>query len=301
MSLNAIGLLSPGDMGHVVGQVLQTHGLRVLTCLKGRSQRTRMLAQKAGIADVPTYEELVRHTEMILSILVPEEALNTARQVAQAVRHAGQTTVFVDCNAVSPGTAKAMDEVVSATGSRFIDAGIIGPPPREPGNTRFYASGPDVELFAELTHFGLDVRPLGPAIGQASGIKMCYAALTKGMTALATELLTAAYAMGLYKPLIEEFQLSQGDRYRAMERQVPTMPTKARRWVGEMEEIARTFADVGLTSKIHQGAADIYRFIGSTSLADETPETCDASRTLAQVIEVLAAHLAAPEASPPRT
>jgi 3-hydroxyisobutyrate dehydrogenase-like beta-hydroxyacid dehydrogenase len=95
ISLNAIGLLSLGDMEHVVAQVLQAHGLRLLTCLKGRSQRTRMLAQKAGIADVPTYEELGRHTEMILSILVPEEALNSARQVAQAVRHAGQTTVSI--------------------------------------------------------------------------------------------------------------------------------------------------------------------------------------------------------------
>jgi len=300
MSPKTIGLLSPGDMGHVVGQVLQTHGLRVLTCLKGRSQRTRTLAQKAGIDDVPTYEDLVRQTDMILSILVPEEALKTARLVAEAAQKAGHPTVFVDCNAISPATAKAIDQVITNSASRCIADGTIGSPPRQPGRTRFYASGPDVELFAELSHYGLDVRPLGHEIGKASGLKMTYAALTKGMTALTTGLLVTAHRMGLYKALIEEFQLSQGERYRAMERQLPPMTTKAYRWVSEMEEIARTFADAGMTPKIHQGAADMYRFVGSTALANETPETRDTSRTLEQMIEALAAHLEAQEAAPPQ-
>jgi 3-hydroxyisobutyrate dehydrogenase-like beta-hydroxyacid dehydrogenase len=291
MSIKTIGLLSPGDMGHVVGKVLQSHGLRVLTCLKGRSERTHMLAREAQIDAVPTYEDLVAETEMVLSILVPEAALNTAHLVAAALRNARQTTTFVDCNAVSPGTVKATAEVIIAVGSRFVDAGIIGPPPRQPGTTRFYASGPEVERFAELTNFGLDIRPLGRDIGLASGIKMCYASLTKGMTAIAVESLVTAHTMGLYEPLVAELRLSQGDRYRTIERQLPVMPTKAGRWISEMEEIAKTFGDMGLTPKIHQGAADIYRFVGASPLAEETPETRDRDRTLAQVIEGLAAHL----------
>jgi 3-hydroxyisobutyrate dehydrogenase-like beta-hydroxyacid dehydrogenase len=291
MAIQTIGLLSPGDMGSVVGKVLQSHGLRVLTCLKGRSERTRMLAREAQIEEVPTYEGLISETEMILSILVPEQALNTARLVADALRNAGQQTTYVDCNAVSPGTTKAMAEVITAVGSRFIDAGIIGPPPRQPGATRFYASGPDVELFTDLSNYGLDIRPLGRDIGLASGIKMCYAALTKGMTAIATEILITAHTMGLYEPLVAEWQLSQKDRYRTIERQLPVMPTKALRWISEMEEIAKTFGDIGLSPKIHQGAAEVYRFVGSTPLAEETPETRNRVRTLAQVIEGLAAHL----------
>jgi 3-hydroxyisobutyrate dehydrogenase-like beta-hydroxyacid dehydrogenase len=94
MSVKTIGILSPGDMGHVVGKVLQSHGLRMLTCLKGRSERTRMLAREAQIDDVPTYEDLVAETEMVLSILVPESALDTARLVAGALRNAQQTTTF---------------------------------------------------------------------------------------------------------------------------------------------------------------------------------------------------------------
>jgi 3-hydroxyisobutyrate dehydrogenase-like beta-hydroxyacid dehydrogenase len=299
MAIKTIGLLSPGDMGSVVGKVLQSHGLRVLTCLKGRSERTRMLAREAQIEDVPNYADLVANTDMILSILVPEQALNTARVVADAMRHGGRRTTYVDCNAVSPGTVKAISEVITAAGSRCIDAGIIGPPPRQPGVTRFYASGPEVEVFADLSNYGLDIRPLGRDIGLASGLKMCYAALTKGMTAIATEILVTAHTLGLYEPLVAEWELSQKDRYRTIERQLPAMPTKALRWISEMEEIAKTFGDIGLTPKIHQGAADVYRFVGSTPLAEETPETRDRDRTLAQVIEGLAAHLKASTAPHP--
>jgi 3-hydroxyisobutyrate dehydrogenase-like beta-hydroxyacid dehydrogenase len=291
MTIKTIGLLSPGDMGSVVGKVLQSHGLRVLTCLKGRSERTRMLAREAQIEAAPTYEDLVGGTEMMLSILVPEEALNTARLVTATMRDTGRHPIYVDCNAVSPVTVKAMAEVITAAGSRFIDAGIIGPPPRQPGVTRFYASGPEVERFAELSNYGLDIRPLGRDIGLASGIKMCYAALTKGMTAIAVESLVTAHMIGVYEALVAELQLSQADRYRTIERQLPVMPTKAGRWIGEMEEIAKTFGDQGLTPKMHQGAADVYRFVGSTPLAEETPETRDRNRTLLQVIEGLAAYL----------
>jgi len=250
-----------------------------------------MLSRQAGITEVPTHEQLVREADLLLSILVPEEALNTARVVAQALRSAGATTLYADCNAVSPRTVHAIAEVITAAGSRFVDAGIIGSPPRQEGSTRFYASGPDVEEFAELGRYGLDVRPLGLEIGQASGIKMCYAAFTKGTTALTTGLLTVAHSMGLYEPLVQEFQKSQGDRYRTMERQIPTMPPRAYRWIGEMEEIAQTFADAGLTPKFHQAAADMYRFVAATPLAEETPETRDRARTLTQVIDMLAASL----------
>jgi 3-hydroxyisobutyrate dehydrogenase-like beta-hydroxyacid dehydrogenase len=199
----------------------------------------------------------------------------------------------VDCNAISPGTMKAVAEVITAAGSRCLDAGIIGSPPTRPGVTRFYASGPGVEDFIELANCGLDIRSLGVEIGLASALKMCYAALTKGSTAIATALLVTAHTFGVYQALLAEWQISQPDRYHThtIDRQLPVMPTKAGRWISEMEEIAKTFGDLGLPSKIHQGVADVYRFVGTSSLAEETPENRDRNRTLTLVIEELAAHL----------
>jgi 3-hydroxyisobutyrate dehydrogenase-like beta-hydroxyacid dehydrogenase len=288
MTLQTVGLLSPGDMGHVVGRLLVGHGLRVVTCLEGRSDRTRTLAGQASIEAVPTYQQLVQQSELILSIVVPAEAENTARTVARALETAGESTVYVDCNAVSPSTVQKIGGVIGSVGSQFVDASIIGPPPTQPGKTRFYASGPNVEPFRALAGFGLDVRPIGLEIGQASGLKMTYAAFTKGLFAIATELLVAARAMGLYEALVEEFQLSQSTRYQIIAQALPAMPTKSRRWIGEMQQIANTFADLGLTPKMYEGAAEMYQFVGKSSLADETPETLNKQRTLSEVIEILA-------------
>ena len=139
-----------------------------------------------------------------------------------------------------------------------------------------------------LNDYGLHVREAGAEIGQASGLKMCYAALTKGTAALALELMIAAERMGLLDALVGEWEISQADRYDGFQKDLPWVPTKARRWIGEMEEIAKTFGDAGLTPKIFEGAAEMYRLVGTTALADETLETFDRERTLQQVIELLA-------------
>ncbi len=282
-----IGLLSPGDMGHVVGQVLGQHGLKLITCLEGRSERTKILAQQANVVDLGSYETLVREADLILSILVPAQAMAAAELVAQAIRQTQAEVTYIDCNAIAPATVQAMSVVVNEAGGHFIDASIIGPPPRQLGRTCFYASGPAVDRFAALNDFGLSVVVLGKEIGQASAIKMCYAALTKGTTALCTELMVAAKVLGVSEALTEEFQLSQEVMLKRMQG-LPSMPMKSRRWIGEMEEIAKTFEGVGLTPNILTGAADMYRFVGQTELADRMPEDSESLPSLAEMIGVLA-------------
>ena len=291
--LSTVGILSPGDMGHTVGNVLRENGLRVITCLTGRSQRTQQLAEKAGIVDVPTYSQFVTEADLILSIMVPAQAMSAASAVAETLQQVDTTLAYTDCNAIAPQTVRKLGDIITSAGGTFVDASIIGPPPRTPGATRFYASGPDLDLFSELNNYGLDVRALGAEIGLASAIKMCYASLTKGLTALCTELLTAASVLGVSDALTAEFQLSQSALFERMEKGLPSMPPKARRWIGEMEEISATFAHVGLTPNILTGAADMYRFIGDTHLADLPPEARDEFPTLAELIEILAKNLKA--------
>ncbi len=289
--LSTVGILSPGDMGHTVGNVLRQNGLRVITCLEGRSQRTRQLAEKAGIVDVPTYPQFVTEVDLILSIMVPAQAMSAASIVAETLQQVDTTLTYTDCNAIAPQTVRKLGDIITTAGGTFVDASIIGPPPRTPGATRFYASGPDLNLFSELNNYGLDIRALGEEIGLASAIKMCYASLTKGLTALCTELLTAASVLGVSDALTAEFQLSQSALFERMEKGLPGMPPKARRWIGEMEEISATFAHVGLTPNILTGAADMYRFVGDTHLADLPPEARDEFPNLAELIEILAKNL----------
>jgi 3-hydroxyisobutyrate dehydrogenase-like beta-hydroxyacid dehydrogenase len=290
MSLQTVGILSPGDMGHAVGQVLREHGLRVITCLEGRSERTKTLAQQAQIEDVATYRDLVQEADLILSVMVPANAMQAAQRVAEALIETKASLIYADCNAIAPQTVTQIGEVIVEAGSHFVDASIIGPPPRKQGSTRFYASGPQVDQFAGLSRFGLDVRIMGDQIGQASAIKMCYAALTKGLAALSLELLIAGEALGVTQLLHEELKSSQSMLYKRMEG-LTGVPTKSRRWVGEMEEIARTFEHVGLTPNILTGAADMYRFIGQTHLADRAPEDPEPPPPLPEMLEILVGYL----------
>jgi 3-hydroxyisobutyrate dehydrogenase-like beta-hydroxyacid dehydrogenase len=294
MTVKTVGLLSPGDMGSAIGGVLRAHGLRVLTHLGGRSERTRALARAAGIDDTASLEQLVREVDVLLSVLVPAQAVTIAHEVAAAIRATATGPLYVDCNAIAPRTVRLIGETVCAAGGRFADAGIIGPPPRRPGSTRFYASGPGAADFAALRDFGLDVRVIGDEIGAASGLKMCYGALTKGLQALGTELLVAADRMGLAEVLRQEQRESIPDVLAWLERSLPTMPPKAHRWVGEMEEIAACFADLGLTPRILLGAADLYRLVAGTPVGKESPEARDRDRGMDDIVAVLADALREP-------
>ena len=287
MATPTIGLLSPGDMGHAVGSVLRTNGLTVLTSLEGRSVRSRELAAKVGIEDAGTVNDLAREVDILLCIVVPSAAPDVARAVAAAIRKRASPILYVDCNAIAPRTVREIGDTIISAGGRFADVGIIGPPPTRPG-AKFYASGPGAADLAILRDFGLDVRLLDGEIGQASGLKMCYGAMTKGLQALGTELLVAARLMGLEDALRAEQRESTPDVIAWVERSIPTMPPKAHRWVGEMEEIAACFADLGMTPAILEGAAEMYNFVAGTSIGQESPEERDRSLDAAGVVAALA-------------
>ncbi|NQW23392.1 MAG: NAD(P)-dependent oxidoreductase [SAR202 cluster bacterium] len=290
MSIESLAILSPGDMGHAIGQLLRENELRVLTCLAGRSGRTRELSEKAGIIDVPNLNDLVEQSDVIMSVTVSEAVPGLCHEIADAVKATGTDMLFAECNAIAPTLSQEMAKVLQEGGARYVDASIIGPPPRNGSSPRVYASGDNVAEFEQLRDFGLDVRNLGPKLGRASGIKMCYAAMTKGTTALQAELLIAAEKMGLTEELMAEFAGSQPAVIERMEGWMPGMPAKSRRWVSEMEEIEATFRDLGLTPNIFKGVADMYRMIGGTPLGNENPESRDKARNLAETIKLIAEH-----------
>ena len=269
MTVKKIGILSPGEMGGAVGRELSRNGLKVFTCLAGRSPRTREVAQDGGFLDLPDFTAFVGECDLILSILVPAEAPGAAAAIAAAIQTSGDDVVFADCNAVSPGTVRAMASTIEAAGGTFVDAGIIGGPPRPDYSPAFYACGPGADRLAELDGRGIRVVDLGGEPGRASALKMTYAAMTKGTAALRAALLVAAYRLGVYDPLCDELQESQPAAFGQMENSMRRLPTVAQRWIGEMEEIAATFEAVGVTPDFHRGAADVFRMVHAADLAGD--------------------------------
>jgi 3-hydroxyisobutyrate dehydrogenase-like beta-hydroxyacid dehydrogenase len=290
MKLEKIGVTSPGDMGQAVAGRLKACGFEVFTALEGRSARTSELAAKAGLTDCGTIAKLVATCDTIFSILNPGAAIEKAQEVAAAMRASGKKIVYVDCNAIAPQSGLEIERLIHEAGGTFIDAGIIGPPPRGKAKTKLYVSGPEAAALSQcIVDEQLQVRVVGERSGDASAVKMCYASLTKGSIALGMELLIAARKLGVEQALEAELMESQRELFESVVNRSVSMPPKAYRWVPEMLEIAKTFEDVGLTPSIFNGAADMFEHIAALPLGRESPEEARAkARTGAQVIQALA-------------
>jgi 3-hydroxyisobutyrate dehydrogenase-like beta-hydroxyacid dehydrogenase len=275
-------------MGQAVAIQLKARGLNVCTALEGRSERSRVLAREAGLTDVGALERLVSECDTVLSIMDPGAAVDFARAAAQALRTSGGNTLVVDCNAIAPDTVREISDLIKKAGGRFLDAGIIGPPPRGKAKTKLFTSGPGAADLEQLAGPQLIVHVVGEGIGDASALKMCYGALTKGTQALWLEVLIAAERLGIARLLEHELQNSQAERYGWALSQFSILPPKAYRWVPEMLEISKTLGTTGMTPKMFQGAADIYRYVAGTSIGKEKPETRDTTRKGEDVVRLLA-------------
>ncbi len=245
-----VGLLHPGEMGAAVGAVLQSRGHDVLWASEGRSAGTARRAAEEGLEDAGSVAELARRSDVVLSICPPHAALDVAGSVA---RFEG---IYVDANAISPATSRE----VAARVRRYVDGGIVGGPPREPGDARLYLSGEDAPTIAGL----FQASPLEPVVlsgpvGTASAMKMVYAAWTKGSAALLLAVRETARAEGVEDALLEEWATSIPGLEERSLRAARSAEAKGWRWVGEMEEIAATFASAGQPDGFHKAAAEVFR------------------------------------------
>lgn len=293
MTFKTVAIMSPGEMGAAVGKALRGNGYDVITCLGGRSGPSADRARAAGFREVASLEALLTEAGIVLAILPPEHAPALADSIAAAMKSSGKHPPYVDCNAVSPDTARRIAGVIRGAGAVFVDAGIVGSPPGKAKPTRFFVSGAEAGLMDEFNGKGIDVRQSGLEIGRASAVKMCYAAITKGTSALHSAVLIAAERLGVADDLHTELQFSVADMYKRMEALVPALPAVAGRYIGEMKEIARTMDSAGVTPNFHVGATELYQLLEKTPFASERRDTVDPNRGLRKTVEVAASYVKA--------
>lgn len=252
-----VAVISCGAMGAAVGKRLRDHGARVLTDLTGRSAASRARAAAAGMQQAPV--DALAEADFFLSILPPGEALALARQMAGPLAKARRKAVYVDCNAISPMTARAVADTIAPTGAVFVDGSIIGAPPADGrAGPVFYLSGPQASAAMPIASLGLEVRLLEGEVGAASGLKMCYGGITKGVTALAAAMMLAADRCGAAPALRAEMARSLPFMLSWFETQVPGMFPKAYRWVAEMQEVSEFLADDPQSAAIYAAVAQLY-------------------------------------------
>lgn len=250
-----LGILHPGEMGTALAASALNSGMDVYWCQEGRSDASRARANNLGLTTVDTLAELCHSCEILVSVCPP----HAAAAQADAVIACGFQGLYADVNAVSPATVRQIGMRMAEAGIHFVDGGIIGLPPTQPGTTWFYLSGTEAALVAACFAGGpLETSILGDDIGQASGLKMCFAANSKGTAALHTAILGAAQALGVRDALERQWDVYNPGFTAKSHARIRQMARKSWRFVGEMEEIAATLDDCGMPPDFHLGAAKIY-------------------------------------------
>ncbi|MGH7116750.1 MAG: DUF1932 domain-containing protein [Stellaceae bacterium] len=267
--MTVIAIVAQGMMGSGVGRRLHESGAEVRTLLSGRSAASAERARKAGMAPAADEHALLAGADFFLSILPPAEAEPLARRLASALKALDRKPAYVDCNAVSPQSALRIAEIVAPTGADFVDAGIIGGPPRPNYSPTIYASGPTASQTAVLRDWGIDWRVIDGPIGAASALKMSYAGITKGTTAIASAMLLGAARFGCGEALIAELTESQPEMLARMRSGIPRMYDKAYRWVAEMQEISDFLEQNRPSRDIYAAIARLYADLAAADAATE--------------------------------
>ncbi|MBO0744699.1 MAG: NAD(P)-dependent oxidoreductase [Candidatus Dormibacteraeota bacterium] len=253
--MKRIGLLSPGEMGSAIGARLVDAGHRVVWASAGRGAATAARAKQARLEDTGTVAALVAGSDVVLSVVPPQFALQTAVAVAAS----GFSGLYVDANAIAPSTATEVATTVTSSGARFVDGGIVGPPPVRAGTTRLYLSGAGAgavtELF-EATPVEAILLPGEPT--SASALKLAYAAWTKGSAALLLAAHELAVRSGVAEALEAEWERSQGALTSRLFAARTSAASKGWRWTPEMLEIAAAMRARDLPPGFHQAAASIF-------------------------------------------
>lgn len=275
--MSKIGILHPGEMGISVAASAMEAGHQVYWASSGHGDKTRLRAEKYHLIDMGTLLQLCQTCEIIISICPPEAAESTAQSVIEA----GYKGLYLDANAIAPGRSIAIEGRMQAAGIRYVDGGIIGGPAWTPKETWLYLSGEhSEEIKACFTRGPLDTKIISNEIGKASALKMCYAAYTKGTTALLAAILTAADAHGVREDLYAQWNMDQENFSNQVSTRVVRVTAKAWRFEGEMREIASTLQEAGVPGGFHIAAAEIYRRMAGFKDSIQPPLIEDVIRLL---------------------
>jgi 3-hydroxyisobutyrate dehydrogenase-like beta-hydroxyacid dehydrogenase len=272
-----IAIMSIGEMGFHWAKLLKGHGVEVLTYDKDRGEVSRKRGENAGVKSVGSLTDLVRQSDLIVSIVVPSAAIDVAKKVAEAVKTAGRKNlIFLDANAISPMTAEEIAKNLQPAGVSFVDGCIIGSAARMGKGTIVYVSGPEANHLQILEKFNIPVKVLGASTSQASAFKVVYAGLTKGLQGLFCELLMGARRFGLLQEIRAQYDESFPGLLDKVSSSIVGLSIHAGRRAEEMDELKRTFNHFGMRSfmapaaqKVLEAIAALPRREASTSGARE--------------------------------
>jgi 3-hydroxyisobutyrate dehydrogenase-like beta-hydroxyacid dehydrogenase len=274
-----IGLLYAGDMGAAVAQVIRANGARVVSTFAGRSRATAQRCQQAQIELLPSTQDVIRQSQVILSCVPPAAAEEVARDFCRCADFAPAGTIYVDLNSISPEQSQALAETITRTGRHYVDGAINGLAKNLTTSGTILLSGPRAAEIAPLFTGASRIRVLGSNVGAASAMKMLLAGLSKGLCGLFAELALIAQQ----HDMLEAFAQTSTEIYSGMmlvvERMLPTYAQHAARRATEMQELEATAHAAGLNPPVITAVRQLHEMLASA--------TYEPTETVASLIQRL--------------
>ncbi len=168
-------------------------------------------------------------------------------------------------NSVAPDTKRAAAAAIGSA-ARYVAVAVMAPVHPARLAVPLLVSGPYAAAGeAALRAIGFaDVRIAGPAIGDASSIKMIRSVMVKGIEALSAECILAAEAAGVREAVVASLDASWpgADWARRFDYNLDRMMVHGLRRAAEMEEVVKTLDALGTGSAMTRGTVDRQRAIG---------------------------------------
>ncbi|WP_426199591.1 DUF1932 domain-containing protein [Pseudomonas sp. DC3200b2] len=264
-TLPRIALIGFGEAGGILGADLAAQGCTVaaydrLVNMPANRDLLLAKAEQAQVRLALTAAEAAQGADWVISAVTAGSALEVAAEVAPLLR-AGQ--VFIDINSVAPNTKRSACGLIEAGGAHYIDAAVMAPvPPKRLKTPILLGGGQAAELAPRLLALGMNARVVSDAIGVASAIKMCRSIMIKGLEALTAESMATARRYGAETEVLRSLHQSfpeMGWDGAQPHYLISRIAEHGRRRAEEMEEVAKTTADVGITPHMSQATVQSQR------------------------------------------
>jgi 3-hydroxyisobutyrate dehydrogenase-like beta-hydroxyacid dehydrogenase len=285
-----VGVFYTGEMGAALSRRLVQEGFSVLSCVSGRSMKTRLSAESSGVTLRDSIEEVVAESQLVFSLVPPQHAVDVAGIVSGAMRRTGNHPLYVDGNSVGPSTMREIELAIKGSGGEVLDGVFIGSASMLDSKTVLYLSGERAEEVARVLEKVLRVFPVGKEVGEACALKMCFAGFNKGLVALFLEMVSAAERIGRRDMLLRSLEDFYPGTIETVRRLLPSYPSHCGRRLQEMEELVSFLRELGQAPAMSVGICSVFESFREIFMEQSDQDKSKGGRwTLEEVLDICSA------------
>ena len=271
--MHKLGFIGFGEAAFNIAEGLRSEGFETIFAydkfwnVEPNSELICERAEKTKVELVPEIQELVESSDMIMSAVSADKAVELARLASPFLT---KDKMYVDINATSPMTKEEIDVIISPI-ALFVDCAVMGPVPPNKHKVPMSVSGEGARLFTEkMSPFGMNITLMDAPAGSASASKMFRSIFMKGFVMLLLEMLVAAHKYQVEDEVLMSVKktLTAGPILEIINGLVGRGVIHSKRREHEMDEVIVTLDTLDVDSTMSKGTRAKLRWCTNLALKE---------------------------------